>query len=163
MIKFYSQPNYFACGPFAILNVLKWCEQKVNFRDWKRIAEICGTEKVGTDDTNFEKALYNLVGDFLVIKKRVRFTTKELTKHLRQGGIIILRMSKDHNGEELHHYCLVTKSEPYKFVLVNYLEGKVFFSLPKRTFKKLEPYFIYCLKKKKRSSKCSEKLLKKIK
>lgn len=69
---FHKQKNEFGCGPVSILNAVVWATGKrFAYSNYKEIAKLCKTDRIGTYDSDMERVLkkYGKKYGFKVTKK----------------------------------------------------------------------------------------------
>ena len=90
MTRFCKQRDEYSCGPVAILNLYKWIGVDYKYSDLPWLQLMCGTNKDGTFDKDFNSALRYLsaVGEFNMIKPR-NTEFDRISSHLENGGAMV--------------------------------------------------------------------------
>lgn len=151
VMRYCVQRDNYSCGPVAIINASKWCGVNFTLNDLKAIRKKCKTDYEGTQDDNFEKAIRHYLSDILIIKRRVNFKYRDVKKHLRNGGAVIVshyEVSHTKKTSELDmHYSFWYGLSRY-IIGVNYY--KMEFPITRRMYYRVKPDTCYFLNKRER-------------
>ncbi len=114
--RYYKQRDQFRCGQLAVFNALKWAggfKGVTAKQALPRLDALCECVKpLGTPHRALDRTLRSVGRDFFDVRRVYRPKLKEIEKHLRAGGAIIINFRwKDLRGGEIvdaRHYVLVT-------------------------------------------------------
>ena len=117
-MSFYSQPNKYQCGPFALKYALVMLGV---FANEKSISKIAGsTWRYGTDEIGLQNAAKHYYCRFKYFRREIgQDAIKVLTQHLKKGFPCVL--SVDNWG----HWITVVNWQQGKFILIDSSKDKV--------------------------------------
>lgn len=118
MTKYVKQYDDYSCGPIAIFNILKWCDERPQYR---LIKQICNPDvHLGTVHANFCKALQHFLPQHVSVRYLIQPDVDVVVQHLMVGGVAIVCehwTADDVEGE--HYYCVAASKDTDSFVVIN--------------------------------------------
>lgn len=142
MPRYAKQTDGFRCGPFALLNVLKWA----GVREYKgapidattartELADLCRCDEDGTGIMDLDKALRTFPE--IKVKRVWKIKPGILKKHLRKGGVAIVGF--DYIGDAgLYegHFGFFTETSKTHLTCINFKE-QTKYKMPHKEFRRM--------------------------
>jgi len=142
MLRYAKQTDNFRCGPFALLNVLKWAGAReykgapINITTARtELADLCKCDEDGTGTMDFDKALRTLPE--IKVKRVWKIKPGVLKKHLRKGGVAIVGF--DYIGDAgLYegHFGFFTETSKTHLTCINFKE-QTKYKMPHKEFRRM--------------------------
>jgi len=127
-MNYAKQSDKFRCGPYAMLNIMKWAGIKkirgknVNVKLIKYLTKICNCV-----DGTFQKDLIKAIEIIPNINKKLvrNINRKTIINHIMDGGIILFCFSYLSGEVLVGHYSLIVDYENYdydeeRFLFINH-------------------------------------------
>ncbi len=123
-IRYVKQRDNFRCGPYAIVNLLKWMGVNATTKTVHLFCVLMKTNQKGTRRSDMTKAL-SCFKSMIKFKHKTRPTAQDLRDHVSKGGsAIVLNRWWDMKLGPVGHYFLVDRCTDKGFNCVNYATGK---------------------------------------
>lgn len=155
MLRYCIQKDNFSCGPIAIINASKWCGLNLTLDDLKDVRKTCKTEYDGTWDEDFNIAVRHYLGCKLRIRRRVNFGYKDVKKHLKNGGAVIVshcEVDYTKKASELDMHYSFWYGLSNLIIGVNYYDKCKNFPIIRKMYYRIKPDTCYFLSRKERDN-----------
>jgi len=141
--RWIKQRNSYSCGPVALMNLLKWLGQPVNYdKDYPEMFAKCKCNKEGTQLRNFVKVLYEI--EDIKITPRTVPNIWVIDEALSQNRAVILKTAYKENYELEGHFFLITEKTEKSFFCVNLASKHGWASKASFQTHWLQHYSYYC-------------------
>ena len=121
-IRYASQKDEFRCGPYALLNALKWAGWNYSERRHKKyLTKLLHCED-GTPPIDMFLGLIKLQNKFPTVIYDKEVTARKLNKHLKSGGgaIVNIHYYKRDKQEWNGHWVFLEKAYKGRYKAINY-------------------------------------------
>lgn len=141
--RWIAQKTLTDCGPVAILNVRKWLGHKVSYRsDLKETRRKCRTGSYGTELNHFVRNLHQIGG--IRITPRNYPTTAQMSSHLAEDKIIVMKAAIPCGETVEGHYFIVSEQTDKSFFCVNIFNKHSWMSKASFDMWFLQKHTYYC-------------------
>lgn len=128
MVKYARQKDKFRCGPYAILNALKWSGHKYSERqhiDYLSKLVRC-KNKVGTLACDMLYGISKIQKEFKSTEYIHIYSSKKINRHLKKGGAVIVNIAVYHKKNKRWggHYIFISKIHKHRYKVINYYKNK---------------------------------------
>lgn len=123
-VRFLRQRDEYSCGPIAVLNALKWAGLSLTYKqNFKEIKELCKTTKSwGTTPSNITNVLSQYI-EYICFEVKELITLKDIEKHIKHGGALILEYWFKDDLEFDGHYVFILEKDEDSFIIANGMIG----------------------------------------
>lgn len=157
-IRYIKQRDKSSCGPIALINILKWLGYHITY-DFLDIARwACDWQDgrcidAGTLDRDMNKALkYFKIKNKKILNPKI----KDINKHLKAGGIVLIGYCLPR--ESTNHFSLCIGTYERYYIMVNDDLNETIIARTKKEIKKYirkklsEPCYVWLISENKRKS-----------
>ena len=142
MLRYAKQTDNFRCGPFALLNVLKWAGAReykgapINITTARtELADLCKCDEDGTGTMDFDKALRTLPE--IKVKRVWKIKPGVLKKHLRKGGVAVVGFDYiEDDGSYGGHVSFFTEVTKTYLMCINH-KNKTKYKMSHKEFRRM--------------------------
>ena len=141
MPRYVQQRDTFRCGPFAILNALKWAGSNATAQLLPGLCKELGclSRDNGTYDPNLHQALLKMGKESFTVRRDTSTSLVKIEKRLRAGMAVIVSFAYDNKeGKRIAHYALIVgvSKTGKTFYGVNYFVKEIQpAKIPRRRFR----------------------------
>ena len=142
MLRYAKQTDNFRCGPFALLNVLKWAGAReyrgapLNITTARtELADLCKCDEDGTGTMDLDKSLRTLPE--IKVKRVWKIKPGVLKKHLRKGGVAVVGFDYiEDDGSYGGHVSLFTEVTKTYLMCINH-KNKTKYKMSHKEFRRM--------------------------
>lgn len=122
-VRYASQRDKFRCGPYAVLNALKWAGWDYSAKKHlKKLCKLVNCKPTGTSATDMLLGILKIQQKFKTVSVDTDIEIKDLNKHLRARGsaIIDIRFYKREKKKWQGHWIFIESLNKRGYKVVNY-------------------------------------------
>lgn len=138
-MRYASQRDQFRCGPYALLNALKWAGWNYSERRHKKyLCKLVNCRDTGTNRLDMFTGIIKLHNKFEFIEYNRSITINKINRHLRDGGgaIVNIHFYKRDKNKWYGHWVFIEGLGKRGYKVVNYSQRSTISFVKPWTFRR---------------------------